>query len=51
MSIAKPQMRGMLATLVKRNIALSVTISIIVGAGWYAGVMVPRKQKYADFYK
>ncbi|KAA0185734.1 hypothetical protein HAZT_HAZT005942 [Hyalella azteca] len=51
MSIAKPQLRGLLASHIKRNIAISTFASIAAAAGYYYGVAKPRKQKYAEFYK
>lgn len=48
---AKPQLRGLLATLVKRNLTISVIVSCAAGFGWYYGVAVPRKNRYAEFYK
>ncbi|KAF2355846.1 Mitochondrial cytochrome c oxidase subunit VIc/VIIs [Trinorchestia longiramus] len=51
MSLAKPQLRGLMATLTKRNIAISVVASLVAAAAWTVAVIQPRKQRYAEFYR
>lgn len=50
MALAKPQMRGMHNSLVKRNISFSVVAALVSGVSYYYAVAVPRKQRIADFY-
>ncbi|XP_014469466.1 PREDICTED: cytochrome c oxidase subunit 6C isoform X2 [Dinoponera quadriceps] len=51
MSAAKPQLRGLLTSQIKKNF-IGMTIVSFTAAGAYSILVAePRKQRYADFYK
>ncbi|XP_076030290.1 cytochrome c oxidase subunit 6C-1-like isoform X2 [Oratosquilla oratoria] len=51
MTLAKPQMRGLLTNTIKKNLIIGTVLSVIAVCGWKYTVEVPRKKKYAEFYK
>ncbi|XP_053648785.1 cytochrome c oxidase subunit 6C-1 [Cherax quadricarinatus] len=51
MTIAKPVMRGLLASQIKRNIIIACGLSIVAATSWKLLVQDPRKRIYAEFYK
>ncbi len=46
-----PQLRGLLQSSIKKDLAAAFFISMAAGAGWWFAVVVPRRQKYQAFYK
>ena len=46
-----PQLRGLLRRSIKNDIATAFVLSWLAGAGWWFGLVVPRRQRYEDFYK
>lgn len=51
MVLAKPVMRGLLASQIKRNLIIASGLSVITVMSWKYLVQKPRIQAYADFYK
>ncbi|TSZ54738.1 Cytochrome c oxidase subunit 6C-1 [Bagarius yarrelli] len=51
MSMAKPQMRGLLAKRLRFHLPLAFGLSLFAAAAFKFTVTEPRKQAYADFYK
>ncbi|RXG68041.1 cytochrome c oxidase subunit 6C-1 [Armadillidium vulgare] len=51
MSLAKPKMRGLLATQITKNITVACILGVVSAVAWKFGIMEPRKKRYADFYK
>jgi len=49
--IAKPQMRGLLASWTKKNVSALLVGSTLIGVAYYYFVGVRRKKAYAEFYK
>ena len=45
------QMRGLLLSSVKRDLAIGFTLSLSAGAAWWFGVVIPRRKRYDDFYR
>ncbi|RVE50790.1 hypothetical protein evm_004539 [Chilo suppressalis] len=50
-TIAKPQMRGLLNSVIKKNLTVAITLSIISGFAFKVLVGDARKQRYAEFYR
>lgn len=50
-AVAKPVLRGLLHRQLKMQLTTGVILSSLVAAAWHYGVSVPRKQRYAEFYK
>ncbi|XP_053618464.1 cytochrome c oxidase subunit 6C-like [Plodia interpunctella] len=48
---AKPQMRGLLNSAIKRNLIVAITLSAISGFAFKQLVGNERKRKYAEFYR
>ncbi|KAF4518810.1 hypothetical protein B566_EDAN008138 [Ephemera danica] len=51
MSIAKPQMRGLLNSSIKKNLIISGVLCVISVFAMKFGFNDVRKAKYAEFYK
>ncbi|CAN9512591.1 unnamed protein product [Ophioblennius macclurei] len=51
MSLAKPQMRGLLGKRLRFHLPIAFTLSIAAAIMFKYGVTEPRKKAYADFYK
>ncbi|XP_048364335.1 cytochrome c oxidase subunit 6C-2 [Sphaerodactylus townsendi] len=49
--LPKPQMRGLLASRLKKHIVIASIFSFGCACLYKFGVADPRKQAYADFYK
>ncbi|GLH04811.1 hypothetical protein R5R35_010137 [Gryllus longicercus] len=49
--LAKPQLRGLLNSSIKKNLSVAIVLSIISGIAWKVGVCDVRKKLYADFYR
>ena len=49
--IAKPQMRGLLASWTKKNVSALLVGSTLIGVAYYFIVGERRKKAYAEFYK
>ncbi|XP_061425534.1 cytochrome c oxidase subunit 6C-1 [Lethenteron reissneri] len=49
--LAKPQMRGHLGKRLRIHLPIAFGLSIFTALGYKYGVMEPRKQAYANFYK
>lgn len=49
--IAKPQMRGLLNSQIKKNLIISLTLAGISGVAFKMIVGDERKKKYAEFYR
>nr|XP_056710751.1 cytochrome c oxidase subunit 6C-2 [Euleptes europaea] len=49
--LAKPQMRGLLASRLKKHIVIAFMFSFGCAALYKFGVAEPRKRAYAEFYK
>ncbi|XP_042528944.1 cytochrome c oxidase subunit 6C [Dipodomys spectabilis] len=50
-TLAKPQMRGLLAKRLRIHIVGAFIVSLGVSALYKFGVAEPRKKAYADFYR
>ncbi|KAG8310501.1 cytochrome c oxidase subunit 6C [Homalodisca vitripennis] len=50
-AVAKPQLRRLLETNIKRNLTIAIGLSFVAGAAYKWGVLEARKKKYAEFYK
>lgn len=50
-TLAKPQMRGLLQSQIKKNLIVAGVLAICGGAIYKFTVAEPRKAKYAEFYK
>ena len=50
-ALAKPQLRGLLETQIKKHLIIAVTLGIACGAAYKFLVAEPRKRRYAEFYK
>ncbi|KAG3273831.1 cytochrome c oxidase subunit 6C [Marmota monax] len=50
-TLAKPQMRGLLAKRLRFHIVGAFTVALGVAALYKFGVAEPRKKAYADFYR
>ncbi|XP_026332786.1 cytochrome c oxidase subunit 6C-1 isoform X2 [Hyposmocoma kahamanoa] len=48
---AKPQLRGLLNSTIKRNLIVSLTLAAISGIAFKQLVGTQRKQRYAEFYR
>ena len=44
-------MKGQLMLNIRKNLVIATVISTAACVGWYFGVIQPRKQAYANFYK
>lgn len=51
MSVARPQLRGLLKTHIQRTLAGAVIFSCISTVAWKYAVQEPRKARYAEFYR
>ncbi|KAI5108955.1 cytochrome c oxidase subunit 6C-1 [Silurus meridionalis] len=51
MSLAKPQMRGLLAKRLRFHLPLAFGLALFAAVAFKYTVTEPRKQAYADFYK
>lgn len=51
MSLAKPQMRGLFSSYMKKHFLIGFAFTISCGLAWKYLVMEPKKKKYAEFYK
>ncbi|KAG5334093.1 COX6C oxidase, partial [Acromyrmex charruanus] len=49
--IAKPQLRGLLTSQIKKNLVSMLVISISAGLAYKIFVADKRKKRYAEFYK
>ncbi|XP_034982019.1 cytochrome c oxidase subunit 6C [Zootoca vivipara] len=49
--LPKPQMRGLLASRLRKHIVVAFLFSMSCAAGYKFGVAEPRKRAYAEFYK
>ncbi|XP_015261343.1 PREDICTED: cytochrome c oxidase subunit 6C [Gekko japonicus] len=49
--LAKPQMRGLLASRLKKHLVVLSILSLGIIVGFKFGVSEPRKRAYAEFYK
>lgn len=49
--IAKPQLRGLLNSQIKKNIFIALALSIVGGIGMKVLVCDARKKRYAEFYR
>ncbi|KYQ49863.1 Cytochrome c oxidase subunit 6C [Trachymyrmex zeteki] len=49
--IAKPQLRGLLTSQIKKNLVVMMVVSISAGVAYKIFVVDKRKRKYAEFYK
>ncbi|KAL8181851.1 UNVERIFIED_CONTAM: Cytochrome c oxidase subunit 6C [Gekko kuhli] len=49
--LAKPQMRGLLASRLKKHLIAVSILSVGIIFGFKFGVSDPRKRAYAEFYK
>ncbi|CAI5797380.1 cytochrome c oxidase subunit 6C [Podarcis lilfordi] len=49
--LPKPQMRGLLASRLRKHIVVAFLFSMGCAAGYKFGVAEPRKRAYAEFYK
>ncbi|GIX93771.1 COX6C domain-containing protein [Caerostris darwini] len=49
--IAKPQLRGLFRSYLKKHISIAIVLGIVGSIAWKIGVMDPRKRAYADFYR
>lgn len=49
--ISRPQLRGLLAGAIKQRLIVGTVIAIGSAIFYKVAVCMPRKQKYADFYK
>uniref|UniRef100_G3MSE9 Uncharacterized protein n=1 Tax=Amblyomma maculatum TaxID=34609 RepID=G3MSE9_AMBMU len=49
--LARPQFHGLLKSYLRKHIAICLTLGVIGGAAWRYLYAIPRKQRYADFYK
>ena len=45
------QMRGLLLSSVKRDLSVGFAVSLIAGAAWWFGVVIPRRKRYDEFYR
>lgn len=45
------QMRGLLQSSIKRDLAMGFTIAWLAGAAWWFGLVARRRQRYEDFYQ
>ncbi|XP_034826610.1 cytochrome c oxidase subunit 6C-like [Maniola hyperantus] len=50
-TIAKPEMRGLLNTVIKRNLIISLALAGFAGFLTKQLVSNPRKKRYAEFYR
>ena len=50
-AVARPQLRGLLKSALKRNAMVAAVFSLICSAAWKTSVCEPRKLRYAEFYK
>lgn len=50
-AIARPQLRGLLKSALKRNAMVAAVFSLICSAAWKTSVCEPRKLRYTEFYK
>ncbi|XP_011560863.1 cytochrome c oxidase subunit 6C [Plutella xylostella] len=48
---SKPQMRGLLNGLIKRNLIVSLALAGLGGIAFQVGVCSLRKKQYAEFYR
>lgn len=46
-----PQMRGFLVSRFKRDMVVTVALSVVAVVAWRVGFVNVRKQRYEDFYK
>ncbi|MCL4120733.1 UNVERIFIED_CONTAM: hypothetical protein GTU68_020911 [Idotea baltica] len=51
MSLAKPQLRGLLASQIKKHLIIGSILSVAAAVSWKVLVCDARKKKYAEFYK
>ncbi|KAI5633259.1 cytochrome c oxidase subunit VIc domain-containing protein [Phthorimaea operculella] len=47
----KPQMRGLLTAVIKKNLIISIGLAALSGIAFQQLVAKPRKQRYAEFYR
>ncbi|XP_013147036.1 PREDICTED: cytochrome c oxidase subunit 6C-like [Papilio polytes] len=50
-TIAKPQMRGLLNNVIKRNLIIALTMAGVAGFSFKQLVGNARKRRYAEFYR
>ncbi|XP_047540214.1 cytochrome c oxidase subunit 6C [Vanessa atalanta] len=50
-TIAKPQMRGLLHNVIKRNLIVAIALSAACGFSYKLFVGNVRKRNYAEFYR
>ncbi|CAG9792913.1 unnamed protein product [Diatraea saccharalis] len=50
-TVAKPQMRGLLNSVIKRNLIVAITLAGISGFAFKILVGDARKRRYAEFYR
>lgn len=50
-TVAKPQMRGLLNAVIKRNLIVSIVLAGVGGVAFKVLVGDARKKKYAEFYR
>ncbi|KAK7504071.1 hypothetical protein BaRGS_00004803 [Batillaria attramentaria] len=51
MSVARPQLRGMIKSQLKRNFVIATAVSAVCTVAWRLGICDARKARYAEFYK
>ncbi|XP_077283448.1 cytochrome c oxidase subunit 6C-like [Arctopsyche grandis] len=49
--IAKPQLRGLLNSAIKKHLSIAIVFSLTTAVLWKTVVADPRRKKYADFYR
>ncbi|XP_053106284.1 cytochrome c oxidase subunit 6C-2 [Hemicordylus capensis] len=49
--LPKPQMRGLLASRLRKHIVVAFVFALGCASAYKFGVAEPRKRAYADFYK
>ncbi|KAI0227358.1 hypothetical protein LSAT2_022187, partial [Lamellibrachia satsuma] len=50
-ALAKPQLRGLLQSRLKRQFVYGVLFCSTTTGGFYFGIRKPREKKYKDFYR
>lgn len=50
-NVAKPQLRGLLQSQIKKNLFVAIGLCVVVGVAQKIFVNDARKAKYAEFYK
>ena len=50
-TVAKPQLRGLLTSAIKKHLVVASVLSVAVMMAYKVTVNDPRKQRYAEFYR